>query len=181
MTPTTLSRRDAAILEARRVLARKPIVIEIMPSSFVGAAEVCAVAGINWRGEVLFDDVIRPTVSIGDDVTAMFGKHIWSVWDPPTFRDVWEGYLRSVLKGERTGSFQPICIWYWTPAAVALAQSLKVYDLRAGYIKPPLEIAALVGPVMPDTDVSHYWALGRCVHGLRLMEAVAQMEIEHEP
>jgi hypothetical protein len=176
MTAIALNIRDAAIQEARRVLARKPIIIEMMPTSLVGGAEVCAVAAVNWRRQSLFHDVIRPTVAIDHAVLALYGAEGTDFYSAPTFRDVWDGYLRSVLAGERTAPEQPLCVWRWPLLARALRQSLDAYDLRAGYIKPPLEIAPLVAAVTVEPAPVCATLPQRCARTLNMLRGVAAQE-----
>lgn len=170
-----ISLRNAAIHEARRVLARKPIILELMPTSLNGSAEICAVAAVNWRGDVLFDDVIRPAVSISRDALTLYAAEHRDFVSAPTFRDVWDGYLRSVLAGERTAPDQPLCVWLWPHLYRALIRSLSAYDLRIGYIKPPLEVAALAEAVMgDDARMPDLTVARRCEWSLRMLRAVAE-------
>lgn len=180
----TVTARTSAILAARRILANRPVVVEIMPGHREdGAFEVIGVCVMTWRGEIVHDEPVKPIVSeLTPAALTAYCREDPHCYDrAATFRDVWGAYLRNVMTGEKLGVYQPICVWHWGMVRTAIVNSLAAWGLSVAYLKPAFEVAALV-PSTLGLSVRPPGYLcdpsERANHVLRVLRTIAELEIE---
>lgn len=99
--PNYTDDRRAAADWARAALAdESAVILDSETTGLRSGAEVCQIAVIDVRGEVLLDTLVRPERGIPADATAIHGITDEQVADAPPFTDVYLE-LHALLQGKR--------------------------------------------------------------------------------
>jgi DNA polymerase-3 subunit epsilon len=98
------NRRMNAILEARLLLESKPVYLDTETTGLHQSAEVIEVGIIDDRGEILFEQRIRPRGKIDPAAARLHGITIEMLVDSPTWEQVWPK-AEAVLLDKRVGVY----------------------------------------------------------------------------
>lgn len=90
--------RYNAVHLARTWLAKKPLFLDTETTGLDDRAEICDISVIDHDGVVLFDTLVRPTIPIPAEATAVHGIDDALVFGAPTFADI-AGRLAALVSG----------------------------------------------------------------------------------
>ena len=96
----TVSDRDEALTWAEKTMAGRPIFLDTETTGLDDADQVCDIAVVDFDGVILFETLVKPTVSIPRSATAIHGIDDQMVKDAPAFGDIAER-LAAVLDGRQ--------------------------------------------------------------------------------
>lgn len=113
--------------DAQRLLAAGFVVLDTETTGLDNSAQIVSIGIIDHTGQVLLDTLVRPTVSIPDEVISIHGITDEMVSNAPTMADIYE-QVQALLSGKT------VVIYNADFDARLLNQSLKAHGLPGGYL-----------------------------------------------
>ena len=99
------SDRAEAIKQAQALLARAPLIIDTETTGLDDSAEICEVAIIDHRSEVVLDTRVRPKYGIPEDASRIHGIRAADVARAPAFGEVLSDDLLKLLQENAIGIY----------------------------------------------------------------------------
>lgn len=120
-------KRQAGMEWAQRMLASTGVIVDTETTGLEKSAQMVQLAIVRVDGHVLYDSLLRPTLSIPDDVAAMHGITNQRVASAPTI-------LSELRKVRELLTGVPVIIYNAKFDTRILAQSLKAYGLATDWL-----------------------------------------------
>lgn len=98
MIDTDVQDREQAIAWARQMLESDALILDTETTGLRNRDEIVQLAIIDMAGHVLLDCLIKPTIPIGRDASAIHGITDSLVAESPSFADVWPSIV-DVIQG----------------------------------------------------------------------------------
>lgn len=109
---------------ARRWLENKVLILDTETTGLGDDAEVCEISVIDTEGNVLFDEVVRPTVPIGRKAMQVHGIRNMDIKNHPSFADIYDR-LKAIIEG------RDVVVYNASYDERLLAQSAEAHGLEA--------------------------------------------------
>lgn len=97
--------RTEAIRQARALLDQAPIIFDTETTGLGGYAEICEIAIINYRDEVILNTRVRPKHGIPEDASRIHGIRPADVAGAPTLGEVLDDTLLKLLQENAIGIY----------------------------------------------------------------------------
>jgi DNA polymerase-3 subunit epsilon len=89
MQPSPIPLRQQVILKAREILNLQPVVLDTETTGLGSYDEVIEIALVDHQGKLVYESLVRPTISIPPDSTRINQITNEMVKDAPAWQDVW--------------------------------------------------------------------------------------------
>ena len=99
------SDRAEAIQQARTLFDKAPVIFDTETTGLDHNAEICEIAIIDHRGEVVLDTRVRPKYGIPEDASRIHGIRAADVARAPTFGEVLSDDLLNLLQEKAIGIY----------------------------------------------------------------------------
>jgi DNA polymerase III subunit epsilon len=160
-----------AIHLAKTWLAKKPLFLDTETTGLDDRAEICDISVIDHDGVILFDTLVRPTVSIPADATAVHSIDDALAAAAPTFADI-AGRLADLVSGRW------VVIYNAEYDLRMLHQSARANQLAGGQFSNTLKGSALDLAVCAMSMYAAFWGEWNEYHGNYRWQSLSNAAIQ---